>query len=230
MSSRNQIINPNSVQSQFAALVRDKENLQKQSTSAENERSLEESKLQNLRLVQSTLSEKIRIAHANLGIEAKKKQMLTDETMRLKKVLEEDRIAIEDLTNTVKNVEGTIVEKKFQFVKEMDGLNDELADALRLYEERSIERSLKSMRSCQAVQKYLLQKLQQQSLVTDQSWKSAFHSIDRAVVMIEKNKKDLEKEKTSFSQLNEKAKEMREHVERKHSKVRIDRVYLMYLN
>lgn len=228
MSNRNQIVNPNSVQSQFAALVRDKENLQKQSTSAENERRLEESKLQNLRAVQSTLSEKVRIAHANLGIEAKKKQMLTDETMRLKKVLEDDRIAIEDMTNKVKNVEGTIVEKKFQFVKEMDGLNDELADALRMYEERSIERSLGSMKSCQAVQKYLLEKLQQQNLAGDQSWKNIFHSIDQAVVKLETNQKDLEKEKTSFLQLNEKSKEMRERVEKKHSKVRINRISLTH--
>ena len=217
--NRNEIVNPNSVQSQFAVLVRNKESLQKETISAENERRLEESKLQNLRSMQSTLSEKIRIAHANLGLEAKKKQMLNKEASRLKKVLKDDRVAIENLTDKVKSVEGDIIETKFQFVKEMDGLNEELADALRMYEERALLKALKRLVCCQSVKKYLLEKLQQSSLATDQCWENRYHSISSAVSTFENNMKQLERQKEYFRGLDGKVKEMRKQVESKHSKV-----------
>ena len=96
---RDQVINSNSVQSQFASLLREKENLQKQSINANNERRHEESKLQHYRSIQSTLSEKIRIAHATLGVKSKKKQMLNVESQRLRKVLQDDKDAIEKLAS-----------------------------------------------------------------------------------------------------------------------------------
>jgi chromosome segregation ATPase len=217
--SRNQIINSNSVQSQFALLVRDKESLHKQSTNADNERRHEESQLQNLRYLQSTLSEKIRVAHANLGVQSKKKQMLNTEMKRLKKVLEDDRNAIEELVVRVEQLEEQNIERKFQFVKEMDGLNEELADALRMYEEKGLEKMLKSVGSCHAIEHFLSEKIQQDNLPQDQHWNSIYHSISDVVGRLEQNIQNLDNNKRNYVSLCEKAQQLRQKVETKHSKV-----------
>jgi len=217
--SRNHIINPNSVQSQFALLLRDKDNLHKQSTNAENERRYEESKLQNLRSVHSSLSEKIRFAHANLGVQSKKKQMLNTEILRLKKVLKDDRSSIENLTSKVEKLERENIEKKYQFVKEMDGLNDELADALRMYEEKGLETVLKNIGSCRVVEQFLREKMQHPDFAQDQYWNTIFHSISNAIDRLEQKMKYQESEKEKYSSLCEKAQQLSRIVETKYSKV-----------
>lgn len=218
MSTRDQIINPNSVQSQFASLVRDKENLQKQSTNANNERRHEESKLLHYRSIQSTLSEKIRIAHTTLGVKSKKKQMLNAESQRLRKVLQDDRDAIEKLAVKVEKVESENIVKKFQFVKEMDGLNDDLADALRMYEEKGIEKTLKNISSCRFIEQFLRDKLQQPDLEQNQYWNEVLLSISNVIDRFEKNLQNLNNEKARCSSLRAKAEELRLEVEAKYSK------------
>ena len=217
--SRDQVINSNSVQSQFASLLREKENLQKQSTNANNERRHEESKLQHYRSIQSTLSEKIRIAHATLGVKSKKKQMLNVESQRLRKVLQDDKDAIEKLAEKVEKAESENIAKKFQFVKEMDGLNDELTDALRMYEEKGIEKTLRNISSCRVVEQFLRDKLQQPDLEQNQYWSELLLSIGNVVDRFEKNLQVFNSEQAKCLSLREKAQELRREVEAKYSKV-----------
>ena len=217
--SRDQVINSNSVQSQFASLLREKENLQKQSTNANNERRHEESKLQHYRSIQSTLSEKIRIAHATLGVKSKKKQMLNVESQRLRKVLQDDKDAIEKLAEKVEKAESENIAKKFQFVKEMDGLNDELTDALRMYEEKGIEKTLRNISSCRVVEQFLRDKLQQPDLEQNQYWSELLLYIGNVVDRFEKNLQVFNSEQAKCLSLREKAQELRREVEAKYSKV-----------
>ena len=217
--SRNQIINATSVQSQFASLLRDKDNLQKQASNADRERYFEESKLQNLHSLQSTLSEKIRIAHTNLGVQAKKKQMLNTEMKRLSKVLEDDRKTIEALTVKIGKVERENIERKFQFVKEMDGLNVEMEDALRMYEESGLENILKSVNSCRYIERFLCDKLQQTDFVCEEHWKSIFNSISDAIRRLEANVKHLEKERGKQATIQKEAQDLRKTAQTRHSKV-----------
>lgn len=219
MSNPNQVINPNSVQTQFAALVRDKENLLKQSTNADNERRQEETKLQNLRSMQNALSEKIRIAHSTLGVQSKKKQILNQEIQRLKKVLQDDRNEIEALAEKVKSIERENIERKFQFVKEMDGLNDDLTDSLRMYEEKGIENALKSVDSCTVIEHFLQEKLQQCQFAQNREWTEAHLSIGNATRRLKSRYKDLESERKKYSSLCDEGQVLRRKVEIKHSKV-----------
>ena len=220
--SRDQIVNPNSVQSQFASLVRDKENLLKQSTNADNERRQEESRLQHFRSLQTSLSEKIRIANATLGVQSTKKQMLKTEIQRLNKVLQEDRNTIEKVAIDVGRVESENLQKKFQFVSEMDRLNDELTDALRMYEEKGIERALASIESCKSIQHFLREKMLLSELPTlehSQEWNGISLAMDNAIKALENSHKRLQSEKYKYSSFCDQAKAMRRHVEMKHSKV-----------
>ena len=84
--------------------------------------------------------------------------MLNAEIQRLKKVLQDDRNVIEELVVKVEKVESENIARKCQFVREMDGLNDELADALRMYEEKGIEKTLKNISCCRVIEQFLRDK------------------------------------------------------------------------
>jgi len=62
-----QIIDSNSVQSQFLSLTKTKDKLRNNATAADLERKKEESIISNLRSTESNLNEKIRVANAQLG-------------------------------------------------------------------------------------------------------------------------------------------------------------------
>lgn len=130
------VVDQNSVQSQFTALERDREVLRNATNAAERDRRHEEETLRNLRATESALADKLRVAHAALGTETKKRQLLREEEARLRKVLEDDRRAIVELTRQLEGLEEEDRARKAAFVKEMDALNDELESELRQYEER----------------------------------------------------------------------------------------------
>ena len=162
----------------------------------------------------------MRIAHATLGVQSKKKQMLRSEIQRLQSVLTNDRTSMEDVTVKIQMMESEHIEKKFQFVKEMDGLNDELEDALRMYEEKGIEKALLNMESCRVIEHFLRAKLQHSDFGNNQHWKDLNFSIHNVISDFEKNLQSLDNGKGRFTTLTDDAKELRGEVEKKYSKVR----------
>ena len=110
------IVNPGSVQSQFASIAQDKDTLRKKIASADRDRRIEEAKIQKLRAVESSLNEKIRVAHTKLGTETKKREILKQEEARLKKMLSNDRAAIGDFADQMKSIVIEEREKKEIFV------------------------------------------------------------------------------------------------------------------
>ena len=85
--------------------------------------------------------------------------MLVNSLVRLKRVLEQDGGLLKATALEVNGLEKEDLERKFGFVKVMDGLNDELGDALRRFEECGLE-SLLSVAVCGVVETFVLDKLQ----------------------------------------------------------------------
>lgn len=91
----------------------------------------------NLRESHASITEKIRVAHALLGTETNKRQLLHLEEGRLRKLLGDDRAAIVELAGKLEGFDAEEKARKVQFMKEMHTLNDELESSLTQYEEKS---------------------------------------------------------------------------------------------
>jgi chromosome segregation ATPase len=129
------VIDPNSVQSQFQSLTRERDALRHEATVADRNRRGEEEAFAKFRSMEADLTEKLRVAHAILGAETKKRQLLRGEEARLKRVMDTDRSAILELSNTLKDLQDEDRARKLVFIREMDSLNDELDSSLRQHEE-----------------------------------------------------------------------------------------------
>lgn len=130
------IVDPNSVQTQFATLNRDRDAYQNAAKAADYQRINEEKILRNLRSTQTELLEKLRFAHSKLGEEDKKRNILREEEARLKKSLKEDKHEIIRLTSEVDGMESEEKTQKKSFVKEIDRLNIDLDKELKIYREK----------------------------------------------------------------------------------------------
>ena len=162
------VVDPHSVQAQFAQLSKDNEELRNAAIGAERERRREELLLQGLRQTQTVLNEKIRAAHAVLGTENKKRQLLRNEETKLKKVMEQDYQNIQTLHEKLITLEKNDRKRKEQFVKEMDRLNDDLHQTLQQYEEQTLVRLI-SHDSCQLIQELLKKRLDDSNIEMNDS-------------------------------------------------------------
>lgn len=123
---------------------------------------MEEAKIQKLRAVEASLKEKIRAAHASLGTKTKKREILKQEEVRLRKVLSNDRSAIEDFTDQMKSIVVEERGRKNQFVTQMDSLNEELGDVLRRFEEGKLLETVISIESCKILREFVKGKIIEQ--------------------------------------------------------------------
>jgi hypothetical protein len=87
ISPSSRVVESESVQSQFAALTRDRDRLRWEVESADRQRRQQESFLTELRILQTSLSTKLQTAHASLGVFEKKKALLETERVRLVQLL-----------------------------------------------------------------------------------------------------------------------------------------------
>ena len=156
------IINPTQLQSQFQSLHTHKTNLQNAIRTTDAHRAHEQQTLQHLRTSYRTLEEKVRLASGHAGIHAKKRTMLLAEIARLKAVLNDDANNIKDLSGDVNAVERERRENKFEFIREMEGFNRELEDALRRFEESGSENLLSGDNDGEESCRVLIQFLERQ--------------------------------------------------------------------
>ncbi len=129
------IINPNQLQNQFQTLHTSKSNLSQEIQRIDNLRSIQTQNLSQIRTAHRNLEEKYRLASSTAGIDSKKRTMLREEKVRLETCIRDDAERLKMLSEEVKVVEGERMERRTGFVKEMEGCNDELGDALRRFEE-----------------------------------------------------------------------------------------------
>lgn len=72
--------------------------------------------------------------------------------------LKEDQTALKELSLGVEKLQQLQTQSKYQFVKEMESLNDEMGDALRRWEESGLE-ALLNVDTCQVLKHFLERKV-----------------------------------------------------------------------
>jgi len=102
--------------------------------------------------------ERIRIASSNNGVEEKKRETLMNEVKRLEETLKDDQKGLKELSLEVEQLQKKEIQIKYQFVKEMEAVNDEMADALRRCEECNLENIL-TLENCHVIQQFLEEKV-----------------------------------------------------------------------
>lgn len=137
---RRGVVKSNSVQSQFADLTRERDNLRNAALGAARNRQMQENSIKALRQVQTTLMEDLRGAHTTLGTETKKRVLLQEEQSSKTKILEQDRAEIAKLNRDLVEMEAKEKNSKIAYSKEMTSLNDDLEDALRQQEEHALRK------------------------------------------------------------------------------------------
>ena len=124
------LVQTNSVQSQFAALSRDRDNFRHAMEAAERDRRMAESQLQHLKCTALDLQRDIRSAQEELGTVSRKQHLVKQEQARLQRVLELERKALEDCARHASSMMEQEIQRKTAYCSQLDPLNDNLADVL----------------------------------------------------------------------------------------------------
>jgi chromosome segregation ATPase len=124
------LVQTNSVQSQFAALSRDRDSFRHAMEAAERDRRMAESQLQYLKATTLDLQREIRSAQEELGTVSRKQHLVKQEQARLQRVLELERKALEDCARHANSMIEQEVQRKSAYCSQLDPLNDNLADVL----------------------------------------------------------------------------------------------------
>eukprot|EP00980_Cylindrotheca_fusiformis_P024457 scaffold11926_cov126-Cylindrotheca_fusiformis.AAC.10 len=123
-------VQANSVQSQFAALTRDRDQFQADQEAAQRESTRAQERLQRLRQEQAVLMTNIQKAQESLGDLSRKQTMLQQEKSRLHRVKESERKALEDCAAHTTNLARRDEAMTRKYVLDLGKLNDEVASDL----------------------------------------------------------------------------------------------------
>eukprot|EP00956_Cyclotella_meneghiniana_P033676 scaffold98249_cov49-Cyclotella_meneghiniana.AAC.1 len=115
---------------QFNHLLKEKDSFNAATAAAERERRREEQILSGHRTAAQQIAEQLNVAKSNDGETSRKLQNLRESKLRLTKQIEVDRAGIVKVTNELRGKESEEKKQKWKFVKEMEGINDELDDLL----------------------------------------------------------------------------------------------------
>lgn len=224
--SRRQVIDPTTVQAQFRALAQDKDRLSSLVISADQKRQQEEASLRILRSNHSILVEKTRVLSSNLGTQQKKKSMLQEEIQRFNRVIEHDTLKLKQLSEEMGSLEKYETEKKKQFVKDMDKLNDQMVDTLRRAEEGKLDKVLNVV-FCRELEQFLVKKIG--SLKSEHDETAGKEELEKWVAInkhfhgsVEKLSNQVDKlvdENENFRKLEEKVFDLREKVQNHNNEV-----------
>jgi outer membrane murein-binding lipoprotein Lpp len=123
-------VQANSVQSQFAALTRDRDTFQAEQEAAERESMRAQERLQRLKQEQVALMTKIQMAQESLGDLSRKQTMLKQEKARLHRVTESERKALEDCAGHTTKLAQQEQEMTKKYITELEKLNGDVASDL----------------------------------------------------------------------------------------------------
>lgn len=173
-------VQANSVQSQFAALTRDRDKFQNEKDDAEHESRRAQERLRRLKQEQVTLMSKIQTSQENLGTLSRKRSMFQQEENRLHMEMQSERKALEACaaqTTKLVNQEKQMTKK---FVCDMGSVNGEAA---RLLGQQLVDKIVKnvSVNSVEAVMSdetmspSCKEKLEQMKILQEQEGSESVH-------------------------------------------------------
>ena len=135
-SSSSLVVETQTVQSQFVLLTRARDGFRQEMEVCERERRRHEAAVATLRQVGLRLQQDITKAHAVLGTNTKKKQLLTAESQRLQTQLRQERAMLQDCQNQLQSLLDRCTKEKQGFCQEMDRLNQDTEQVLQQREGR----------------------------------------------------------------------------------------------
>lgn len=128
--SSSSLVQSNSVQLQFAALSRDRDEFRHEMEAAERERLLVETQVQNLKSTQTSFVNETSSLQEELGGLTRTLSMLRQEQSRLARVLENERRALENCARHTTSLIQQEVKKKEAYNAEIGPFNEELGATL----------------------------------------------------------------------------------------------------
>jgi hypothetical protein len=128
--SSSALVQSNSVQLQFAALSRDRDEYRHEMEAAERERRLVETQVQNLKSTQTSLMKDTSSIQEELGGLTRTLSLLCQEQSRLTRVLENERRALENCARHTTSLIQQEIKKKEAYLAEIGPLNEELCTIL----------------------------------------------------------------------------------------------------
>lgn len=138
------VVESHSVQSQFAALTRDRDRLRWEVEAADRQRRQQEGLLGELHNLQTSLSQQIQTAHSSLGTFQKQKTLLENEKARLSTMLHKEREELHACQNKLQRLTETQKHSKETYLQEMHEWNEELEQLLTQAEEKEWKRVISS--------------------------------------------------------------------------------------
>lgn len=100
------VVDNNSIQSQFTQLTRERDDLRHECSVAERELQREIEQVTQLRQKQTRLADEIRVAHAAVGEVSKKRKMVLDEMKNLEVTMDGDKAKAADITARIEQLEA----------------------------------------------------------------------------------------------------------------------------
>ena len=100
------VVDNNSIQSQFAQLTRERDELRYGCSTAERELHRENEQVNQIRQKQTRLADEIRVAHAAVGEVSKKRKMVLDDIKHLKVNIECDKAKTLEITVRIDHLEA----------------------------------------------------------------------------------------------------------------------------
>lgn len=132
--NRASLAQSNSVQSQFAALTRDRDALRHAMEAVNRDRRNVEKYLQELHESHRKLTEQVRVAQGNLGKVNGQRSLWQEERARLKRQMEQERCALENAILEVEECEKEAKQRQQTFCQETKKLCQNLEHLIRQYE------------------------------------------------------------------------------------------------
>lgn len=125
-----QVVDNQSVQSQFASLTRERDHLRNQCASFEAKTRQQHALIGELQKHQAVLASQLHSAYTNHGIFQKSKALAENEKTRLTNELSKERQELQQAQDKLKSLLETQKQSKLSFLKQMHEWNDELQQIL----------------------------------------------------------------------------------------------------
>ena len=179
-------VQSNSVQSQFTALTLDRDKFRREKEAAEREQKRANDRLQQLKAAQIDYMSKIRMAQEELGDLTRKETMLNQEQVRLGRVQENERKALESCAVHTENLLTKERELTEKYCAEIDGHNDETASLLEQQRQKNLQRLL----SLESVEAEILGKIPDS--IDRESFDESFNHLKEGTEILKRERKNFD--------------------------------------
>jgi chromosome segregation ATPase len=135
-TNNNNRVDANSVQSQFAALTRSRDDLRQQLQQMESDRRRHEREMRTLQTTQTQLSSETQVLHESLGKHRMKRVLLVTEKARLDALMSKERQQLEVIGSNMQKIASASTQSKQVFCKDLQHVSESMEDLMQKHEDK----------------------------------------------------------------------------------------------